>query len=160
VSARGRIVVIAVGNPFRRDDGVGHHIVAEAHDRLPPGVEIAAADGEPARLVERWAGADLAVVVDAVDGGGAPGTVHVLDGLVAALGGRDRPGSSHSLGVGDAVRLGRAVGRLPRALVCVGVTGAAWDHGEELSPAVAAAVPEAADRVVAIARALAPAGAG
>ncbi|HSL59308.1 MAG TPA: hydrogenase maturation protease [Acidimicrobiales bacterium] len=154
----GRTVVIAVGNPFASDDGVAHRIVDAARPRLPPEVEVRATHGEPARLVELWAGADLAVVVDALADGGPAGRVRVLDGLgdaVGAAGGAAgdaagrRAGGSHALGVVDAVALGRAVGRLPAALMCVGVTGAAWGPGDELTAAVADAVTSAADAVVA-----------
>ena len=60
------VVVIGVGNEFRRDDGVGLAVVARLRDRVPPGVELVLTDGEPTRLIEAWTGAALAVVVDAV----------------------------------------------------------------------------------------------
>jgi hydrogenase maturation protease len=144
-----RIVVVAVGNPFASDDGVAHRVVAAAAPRLPDDVVRVAAHGEPARLVEAWSGADTAVVVDAVDGPGPAGDVTVLDGrALPAAGPVRRAHGSHALGVVEAVRLAEALGRLPRRVVCVGVTGRRWDPGDELSPEVAAAVDAAADAVV------------
>ena len=71
------MVVIGVGNEFRRDDGAGPAVVARLRDLAPPGVRLVVTDGEPARLVEAWTGAALAVVVDAVRAEPArPGTVH------------------------------------------------------------------------------------
>jgi hypothetical protein len=55
------MVVIGVGNEYRRDDGAGLAVVARLRDRVPPGVEIVLTDGEPIRLIEAWTGAALAV---------------------------------------------------------------------------------------------------
>ena len=76
-------MVIGVGNEFRRDDGAGPAVVARLRDLAPPGVRLVITDGEPTRLIEAWAGAALAVVVDAVRAAPPrPGTVHrfVVDG--------------------------------------------------------------------------------
>ena len=96
------MVVIGVGNEFRRDDGAGPAVVARLRELAPPGVRLVVTDGEPARLIEAWAGAALAVVVDAVRADPPrPGTVHRFE--VAGLGtGTGRPASSHGLGLDDA----------------------------------------------------------
>ena len=143
----GRIVVVGVGNPWRGDDGAGPAVAAALRDRLDPGapVDVVDLDGEAARLVDAWDGADLAVVVDAVRTGAPPGVLHRLDaGDVHAT----ATASSHALGVQHAVALARALGRLPRRLVLVGVEGADFGHGTRLSDQVAAAV-EPASRLVA-----------
>jgi hydrogenase maturation protease len=62
----GTVLVIAIGNEFRRDDGVGPAVLRQLRDLIPPGVDLVLTDGEPARLVEAWTGAALAIVVDAV----------------------------------------------------------------------------------------------
>ena len=66
-----RTVVIGVGNEFRRDDGAGPEVIARLRALQPgdaslSGVTLALSDGEPGRLIDLWAGARLAVVVDAV----------------------------------------------------------------------------------------------
>ncbi|MCZ7527998.1 MAG: hydrogenase maturation protease [Acidimicrobiia bacterium] len=151
-------VVIGLGNPFRRDDGVGWRVVASARPLLSAEVAVRELDGEPARIVEAWDGADLAVVVDAVVTGAAPGTVHVLDRSIEALPAGAARGGSHALGVGEAVALARAVGRAPGRLVVLGVEVADLGDGPGLSPAVERAVAGAAARVAAIVGT--PAGAG
>jgi hydrogenase maturation protease len=134
----GRRVVIGVGNPFRRDDGVGW-AVARALEPKVGAVEVSLLDGEPARLLDAWADADLAIVVDAVRTGAAPGAVGVVDPGAARTGG----GESHGLGIADAVALGERLGRLPARLTVVGVEGADYREGPGLSPAVEAAVAPA-----------------
>ena len=89
--AGGRVVVIGVGNEFRRDDGAGPAVVTSLRGQVPPGVDLVLTDGEPTRLIEAWTGAALAVVVDAVRADPPrPGRVHrfVLDRPMACRPGR------------------------------------------------------------------------
>lgn len=140
------VVVIGIGNPWRRDDGVGHRVVEAARRWLPPEVAVALVDGEPTRLLEAWEGVDLAVVVDGIRAGGRAGAVRCVDLLAGPL--VTVPAvSSHGGGVAEAVELGRVLGRLPASLVLIGVEITDEADGPGLSPAVAAAVDQAARRV-------------
>jgi hydrogenase maturation protease len=158
----GRRVVIGVGNEYRRDDGFGLSVAARLAElrRSDPwlsAVDVLACDGEPTRLINLWAGADLAVVVDAARDSVGPagpagpaGHRHelALDELDAL--GESRFASSHSshgLGLGSTVELGRVLGRLPRRLVVLAVSGSEFGFGTGLTPAVAAAVAPAVKRV-------------
>jgi hydrogenase maturation protease len=140
-------VVIGVGNEFRRDDGAGPAVVARLRGRAPATVRLVVTDGEPARLVEAWTGAALAVVVDAVRADPPrPGRVHrfVLD--------RPRPtrtASSHGLGLDDAVALAVALDRMPGRLIVHAIEAADLGQGPGLTPPVAAAVVAVADAVLA-----------
>ena len=60
---RAPVVVIGVGNEFRRDDGAGPGVVGKLRDLGPSGVELVITDGEPTRLIEAWIAVTLAVVV-------------------------------------------------------------------------------------------------
>jgi hydrogenase maturation protease len=135
-----RVVIIGVGNPWRRDDGAGWIAADLAGARLGPVAAVIHSDGEPARLLDDWADADLAVVVDAVHTGAAPGWVHRLEaGHVIAE--RSSPFTgSHALGLIDAMRLGAAVGSLPRRLLIFGIEITDTSAGRGLSAGVARAV--------------------
>lgn len=143
------LVLIGVGNPFRRDDGAGLRAVALARAGLPDDVAVVECDGEPSRLLDAWEGAAVAVVVDAVRSGAAPGTI------LRAEVGRDRlpapaaGGSTHALGVGEAVALGRALGRVPARVVVYGIEGDRFDDGLGLTDAVEQGVIAAAALVCA-----------
>ncbi len=147
-SARGA-VVIGVGNPFRGDDGVGPAVLEalRAGPGVPAGTRLVDSDGEPMRTVLAWEGAGLAIVVDGVRTGAAPGTVHRLDPdrLAASSG----PAGTHSAGPGDAVALGRATGRMPDRLVVLGVEVGDVGLGDRMSEPVVAAVTLVADLVMA-----------
>jgi len=141
-------VVIGIGNPFRRDDGIGPEVAARIQEQRLPGVRVVIADGEAAGLLEAWEGAHLAVVVDAIQRVPAsPGSIHRLTASQLETG--CTVASSHGLGVPDAIRLGRALERLPRQVVILAVEGADTGPGTGLSDEVAAAVPHAVAAVMA-----------
>jgi hydrogenase maturation protease len=135
-----RAVLIGVGNPYRRDDGIGPAVVAAAGKLHLPGIVLTVSDGEPSQLLDAWSGADLAVVVDAVlCDPPEPGRIHRTTLGSAAAG---PAASTHGLGIPEAIRLAEALGRAPRRLVVFAVEAADLGFGLGLSPAVAASVPE------------------
>jgi len=146
------VVVIGIGNEFRRDDGAGPAAVERLRGRVPDHVRLVVSEGEPADLLEAWTGAGLAIVVDAVGGAGSPGRLHRLVAVGGAVPGLDAAGadaSTHGLGLGTAVGLSRALGRMPAALVVHAVEGCDFGHGRGLSPAVGAAIDDLAAAVLA-----------
>jgi hydrogenase maturation protease len=151
----GASVVIGVGNPFRRDDGIGPAVAAGIARQHLPGVRVVISDGEPSGLIEAWSGAGLAVIVDALHGwpgpgrpgAAAPGRVHRVTAAELETGGH--AGSSHGLGLPDAFRLARALGRQPGRAVILAVEAADVRAGPGLSPAVAAALPDVVAAVAA-----------
>ena len=143
-----RALVIGLGNPDRGDDAVGVQVARRvAAERLD--VHVLELD-DPSEALDAWAAADTVVVADAVSSGGDPGCIHVVDAVARTLpAGSWAAGGTHALGLAAVVELGRALGRLPRRLVLVGVEAGRFDHGTPMSDAVAAAVPGAALAVLA-----------
>jgi len=142
-----RIVVIGVGNPYRRDDGVGPAVVRMLRRRALHGVVLEESDGEPTRLLDLWGDASLAMVVDAVSARSPrPGRVHRRSLRHPSLRGVGTA-SSHGIDLGDAVALGEALDRLPATLLLYAVEAADTSFGEGLSPAVAAAARALADEI-------------
>ncbi len=137
--------MIGVGNRYRRDDGVGPAVIEGLRRRHLPGVDLAESDGEPTRLLDLWAGADLAIVVDAVRTvSPQPGRIHRRSLRHPSLG-RTGTASSHGVDLGDAVALGAALDQLPAQLLLYAVEAADTSAGVGLTPDVATAV----DRLVA-----------
>jgi hydrogenase maturation protease len=140
--------VIGVGNEYRRDDGVGLAVAARLRGRVPPGVDVVGCEQEPSRLIEAWQGATAAFVVDAAGSGTEPGTLHRFDASEGAIPQRIFRSSTHAFGVGEAIELARALGKLPSRVVVYGVEGGEFAAGEGLTASVEAAVEPVAKAVL------------
>jgi hydrogenase maturation protease len=138
------ILVIGAGNDLRRDDAAGLEAVRRLRNA---GVRVLEARGDLAGLADAWTAEDSVFVVDAARTGAPPGTVHRFEAASTPLPAVFARGSTHAIGVAEAVELARALGRLPRSLVVYGIEGSDFAHGEGLSPAVAGAVAEVAARI-------------
>ena len=144
------MLVIGIGNTMRRDDGVGILVVERLAVAIAPhAADIVTMDGESTRLIEAWAGADRAVVVDAMRGGESAGSVRRIEVGRDALPSWAVGASSHHAGLAEAVDLGRALDRLPAHLVIYGVEAHDVSPGEGLSPAVENAMPDLVQRLAA-----------
>jgi len=144
VTAR-RVSVACLGNRFRGDDAVG---LLVADGVRAAGVEVQECEDEPTRLLDSWEELDLLVLVDAVQSGSAPGTVHRVDASSGTLPEGLTLTSSHAFGIGQTLELARALGRLPARVVVYGVEGAVFAAGAGLTPSVASAVPGVVAAVV------------
>lgn len=138
------IVIIGIGNPWRRDDGVGRHVIRHLRDAatLPGDARILELDTAAGGLVDELAGADLAIIIDAARSTQhPPGTIHRVDAHTQPLP-TAFTGSTHAFGLANAIEMARALNALPPRLLVIGIEIASLDHGNDLSPQVAAAVPD------------------
>jgi hydrogenase maturation protease len=139
-----RYVVVGVGNEYRRDDAAGLKVAALLEGRVPDRVSVVTCPQEPSRLLDAFEGVDGALVVDACSSGEEPGTVHRFDAAHGAIPERVFRSSTHAFGIGEAIELARALGRLPASVIVYGIEGAEFGGGEGLSPEVVAAVERTA----------------
>ncbi|MFE5704445.1 hydrogenase maturation protease [Rhodococcus koreensis] len=133
-------VVLGLGNDYRRDDGLGPAVAREVAARVAADIRVSTSDGDPTRMLDAWAGADLAVLVDAVvSEPPRPGTVHRFDPTAVAE--LPTPNTStHGVGLATALELGRVLDRLPRRWVLYAVEVVDLGYGRGLSPVAAGAV--------------------
>lgn len=148
MTARARI--IAMGQDAAGDDGVGLAVLEWLRARgVPDGVELVCA-AEDAALVGLLETLAPVVLVDAVLGSPAGKVLDLApEELAAAL----RPLSTHGMGVAQAIELARVLTptAVSPSIRVVGVTIARPERYERrLSPEVAAAVPRAGTRVLAL----------
>jgi hydrogenase maturation protease len=145
-----RTIVLGLGNPIRGDDAVGLKVVALVRERLGPGspVHVVEEAAGGLRLMERLAGYDRAILVDAAVTGAAPGTVRRLapDELPT-----QRTAYAHGVDLNTALGLGREMGLpMPGDVRIVAIEAeSVFDFRSELSPPVAAAVERAVEAVLA-----------
>jgi len=144
-------LVLGLGNPILRDDAVGL-LVAEQLRPLLAGqadIEVGVDYWGGLRLMERMVGFDRAIVIDAIRSGAEPGTLQILSPGELPT---QRSSSAHDVNLLTALKLGRQAGAvLPvneritlLAIEAVDTT----NFGEELTPEVAAAIPEAIQTVL------------
>jgi len=131
--------VIGIGNPLRRDDGVGWHAadLLRADARLA-GIDIRACHQLTPELAADVAAAGLVVLVDAGDEGSPPGSVStsvVAPDRVAA--------SSHALDPAGLVALTVELFGATPPVMLVTVAVRDTEIGYDLSPEVAAALERA-----------------
>lgn len=136
------ILVLGLGNILLRDEGVGVRVV-ETMQRmdLPPNVEVF--DGATAGLdlLDVLARRRKVIVVDAIEGDCAPGTVLRLG--PEDLAPRDGQGISlHEIGLLETLTLARCLGVAVGEVVIIGVKPKDVSWGLSLSPEIARLVPE------------------
>lgn len=160
--APGRVLVAGIGNVLRQDDGFGVAVAAALQERpeaLPPETRVIEVGiGGIGLIQELMEGYDGLVLVDAVDRGGEPGTVYVLEPHVpdvAALAPEERrimAADMHELVPSRSLILAAALNVLPPRVRIIGCQPAETDElSTELTPAVAAAVPAAVAAVIRVA---------
>ena len=151
-------LVLGLGNPILTDDGIGVYVVRAVADRWTGARSAGASvDFQEAcvgglRLLEVIAGYERLILVDAIQTpDGAPGQIHRLtpDDLRTSL----HAGSTHDLSFQGALAWGRRIGMvLPPddAITIIAVEAEdVLTFGEALTPAVAAALPDAVEAVLA-----------
>ncbi len=142
------LLLIGIGNEYRRDDGVGIVIVRQLRSRLPPHIPVLELSGEGATLMDAWQTAETVYVFDAVRSQSTPGTIHQIDAQTQTVPTQFFHYSTHAFSLAEAVELGRVLNQLPPKLVLYGVEGADFGSGVGLSDCVAIAVPKVIDRVL------------
>jgi len=141
--------VIGVGNRHAGDDAAGLELIRMLR-ALPArtGVELRELEGDTVALLDAWAGARAALVLDAARSDAPPGTIHRAEVAGAPLPASMRRGSStHAIGVAEVIELARALERLPARVIVYGVEGRSYAAGAPLSEAVAAVLGGLAERV-------------
>jgi hydrogenase maturation protease len=144
--ADGMALIIGLGNPLRGDDAVGRNVAAQIKRQNQPLLKIVEYAGEGTGLIELWANAGIVIVVDAIASGAEPGIIRRFDATQKALPVQFYGGSTHSIGLAEAVELARALHQLPQRLIIFGIEGKRFDIGTDLSPELEKIVP----RVVAL----------
>ena len=136
-------LVIGLGNSLMGDDGIGWHVAGRlaADPRLPAEVEAIQGGTDLLGCAGWIEGRQAVVVIDAIEDGGEPGGVSVLQGDL-----EERQEHAHHLSVAQAIKLLELI--TPARFTVLGVSIGAACLGEGLSPALAARLPAIVDRVL------------
>ena len=134
------MLVIGVGNAYRRDDAAGLVMARRLWEAARAEVTLWEASGEGTALMDAWEGAEAVILIDAVRSGAPAGTIHRLDARIETLPAAWFRYSTHAFSVAEAIALARALNRLPPRLIVFAVEGEHFDAGVGLSPEVERAV--------------------
>jgi hydrogenase maturation protease len=131
-------LIVGVGNIYRGDDGAGILVARYLRRCFGDKVKIVGYDISFEELLDLFGEVDFMILVDAVVSEGKVGDVHRIE-----VGDKfDYQGefySTHSLGVGDYIKIARSLGKSPKKLIIYGIVGGNFEIGVSLSSEVKSA---------------------
>jgi len=143
-----KVLILGIGNILMGDEGIGVHVVRHLQNMpLPEGVACLDGGTGSFNLLEPMQRAQKVILIDATIDGLPAGTVRRLHPRFA----KDYPRtlSAHDIGLKDLLDAFYLLGNPPEVILYA-VSIAAWQGMNiELSPTLAAIVPEVADQVIA-----------
>lgn len=140
-----KLLVLGIGNTLLIDEGVGIFAMHELEARYGQREDMEFLDGGTLSftLAVPIAECDALLVIDAAELEAAPGTVRCFEGEeMDRFLGASRKSSVHEVGLLDLMSISLLSGRWPQRRALIGIQPAVIAWGEELSPSVAAALPE------------------
>ena len=154
-----KTLVVGLGNPILGDDGIGWRVAEAISESIlsvndqARHVEVACYALGGLSLMEQLVGYDRVIIIDSIQTrDGRPGQVYrlALEDLPDFSTGHTT--AAHDTSLQTAMRLGRTMGvKLPDDVAVIGIEAKlVYDFSEELSPNVAAAIPEAVRAVLEI----------
>ena len=145
-----KTIILGVGNPILRDDGVGIHVAEELKKQIKkPDIKIDTAFTGGMNLLDQMIDSDRAILIDAVKmKNKALGEVGLYDLSDFSAFHTCNP---HDVSLPEAIELAKRLGekRIPSDIKLVGINigELSCEFGEELSSEIAKAVPKAVDFV-------------
>ena len=155
-----KTLVVGLGNPILGDDGVGWRIAERVQQRvqhdsafriLHSDIDVDCVSLGGLSLMERLIGYQHAIVIDSIGTGQHPigAAYHFrLDDVYDPTSGHTT--AAHDVSLMTAIQIGRSLGAtLPDRIDVVAIESPyVYDFSEELTPTVAAAVPQAVEMVM------------
>jgi hydrogenase maturation protease len=136
-----KIVILGVGNLLLSDEGVGVHVANELMKmELPPAVTVIEGGTDGFGLLNVITEADRLIVIDAVKGAGAPGSIYRfnIDEIQSCPSGFKT--SVHQIGILEVISLSGLIGKTPRTTI-IGIEPKSLGIGMELSAEIKAKIP-------------------
>ncbi|SNZ15745.1 HyaD/HybD family hydrogenase maturation endopeptidase [Hydrogenobacter hydrogenophilus] len=144
-----KVLVLGIGNILLSDEGVGVRVVEELRKNysFSDGVELMDGGTLGIDLLYFMEGFERLLVVDAVLGGGPPGTLYKLkDEEVKAY--FRKKVSAHELGFQEVLALADLLGKKPKEVVMIGIEPESLDLSVELSYSIKRRMQDLIDKVL------------
>ena len=141
-------LIQATGNASRGDDGFGPAVLERLRP-LRPAADLQHVPAATPEMVLEWQGRSLVILLDALQGPGKAGHLHLLDLRSGPAPAGAWPVTSHGFHPGTATELAGSLGMLPDKLLLLGAIGADFSRGAHLSPLLTACLDEAVPMILA-----------
>ena len=137
-------VVVGFGNILLKDDGIGVHVIQNMDSLLGKSArDYRLIDGGtcPDVLLHLPEEMNTLIVVDAVKGGGEPGTIYQFCPDDIEFKGASLT-SLHQLGLREGLESMKLLGKYPERVIIIGIEAKKIDWGLQLSPELEKAIPK------------------
>lgn len=147
-----KIVILGIGQSLRGDDAAGLEAVHRWQETYPvtaadPRLRVEQAGMPGLELIDLLKDAKCALLVDAVQSGATPGTLHLVkpEQVVSFDTGS---GSAHGWGIAETIVLAHELRySLPDQIFILGIEAASFEMGASLNTAVADSLARAAEMI-------------
>ena len=145
-------LILGLGNVLMTDEAVGAKVLQQLSDLTELGAHCTLMDGGTLSftLAGPIGDCERLIVVDAAAMGTPPGSVRVFEDTLMDERLRTHAKSVHEVSLADLMDMVRLTDQLPAKRALVGIEPQLIDWGEQLTPAVAAAVPHAVAEIQAL----------
>lgn len=142
---KNKTLILGVGNPLRRDDGIGPEVIRLLTDdrtkknstyKLSSDIDLIDGGTDGLGLIEYLKDYKKVIIVDAVEMNLAPGTIKIFSPDEAVLKIARDSLSTHGFGIAELIKLAKELDINPE-LVIAGVQPKDISYGEKLSDSVA-----------------------
>jgi len=136
------ILIMGVGNLLLSDEGVGVHVAQKMMGMdMPPGVHVVEGGTDGFGLINVILEADRMILIDAVRGGGTPGSIYRFDVKDCNPYPDIFKTSVHQISILEVINLSGLIGTTPHTTI-IGVEPKTLEMGMQLSPEVEAKIPK------------------
>jgi hydrogenase maturation protease len=142
------IIIIGIGNPFRGDDKAGWAVVDLLETFLSNKIPLLKSPGDVEGLLEEFTENDKVILIDACRTNEPIGSWKKIDGLHHHLPRDAAKSSTHSISLGQAIDLARAMQKLPKELIIFAIPGEEYSITSKITPAVQKAIEEVAQEIL------------
>jgi hydrogenase maturation protease len=133
---------MGVGNLLLSDEGIGVHVAQRMMEMtLPPHVHVVEGGTDGFGLINVIMEADRLILVDAVRGGGKPGSVYRFDIEDCPANADIFKTSVHQISILEVIHLSGLIGSTPKTTI-IGVEPKSLEMGMDLSPEIEAKIPK------------------
>ena len=142
------LAIVGIGNPFRGDDGAGWTVIEKLEKKIHPSIRLMKARGEISELIDILSRFSNIYFIDACKSRDAIGTWRRIDVKSDPLLFDNPQTSTHGLSIKEAIELAKTRGAFPSKLILYAISGENYQMSETLSPEVAKAAAEVAEKIL------------